>query len=53
MLIKARKWASISIGVPLLGNMDGHFFLGALLLEKFLLGPLQINKCPVDKYIAP
>ena len=46
MLRKARKWASISIGAPLLGNMDGRFFLGAFLLQKFLLGPLEICKMP-------
>jgi hypothetical protein len=28
MLNKARKWASSSVGAPLLGNMDGSFFLG-------------------------
>ena len=39
MLSKAQKWASISVGGPLLGNMDGRFFLGASLLEEFLLGP--------------
>jgi len=31
---------------PLLGNMDGRFFLGAFLLEEFLLGPLEICKMP-------
>jgi hypothetical protein len=36
MLSKARKWASASVGAPLLGNMDGSFFLGAFLLEEFL-----------------
>ena len=46
MLSKAQKWASISIVAPLLGNMDGRFFLGALLLEEFLLGPLEICKMP-------
>jgi len=46
MLSKARKWASISIGAPLLGNMDGPFFLGAFLLEEFLVGPLEICKMP-------
>jgi len=40
VLSKARKWASISIGAPLLGNMDGRFFLGTFLLEEFLLGLL-------------
>jgi len=28
------------------GNMDGHFFLGAFLLEKFLLDFLEICKTP-------
>jgi len=53
MLSKAQKWASISIGAPLLGNMEGHFFLGAFLLEEFLLGPLEIRKCPVDENLSP
>ena len=43
MLSKTWKWASISIGAPLLGNMDGHFFLWAFLLQEFLLGPLEIG----------
>jgi len=46
MLSKALKLASISIGALLLGNMDGGFFLGAFLLEEFLLGPLEICKMP-------
>jgi hypothetical protein len=29
MLNKARKRASISVEAPLLGNMDGRFFLGS------------------------
>jgi hypothetical protein len=33
---KARKWASASVGAPILGNMDGRFFLGVFLLEEFL-----------------
>jgi hypothetical protein len=53
MLSKARKWASISIGASLLGNMDGRFFLRAFLLEEFLLGLLEICKCPVNKYFCP
>jgi len=53
MLIKAWKWASTSIGAPLLGNMDGRFFLGAFLLEEFLLGLLEICKCPLDEYLSP
>jgi len=46
MLSKEQKWASISIEAPLLGNMDEPFFLGAFLLEEFLLGPLEICKMP-------
>ena len=53
MLRKARKWASISIRAPLLGNMDGRFFLRTFLLEEFLLGLLEIRKCPVDEYLSP
>jgi len=53
MLSKAWKWASISIGAPLLGYLDRRFFLGAFLLEEFLLGPLEIYKCPVDEYLSP
>jgi len=53
MLSKARIWASVSIGAPFLGNMDGRFFIGSFLLEDFLLGPLEICKCPVDEYLSP
>ena len=53
MLSKARKWASISVGAPLLGNMNGRFFLGAFLLEEFLIGLSEICKCPVDEYFCP
>jgi len=53
MLSKAWKWASFSVGAPLLGNMDGNFFLRAFLLEEFLLGLLEICKCPVDEYFFP
>ena len=46
MFSKAQIWAYISIEAPLLGNMDGPFFLGAFLLEEFLLVPLEICKMP-------
>jgi hypothetical protein len=36
MLRKARKWASASIGAPLLGNMEGRFFLRAFLSDNFI-----------------
>jgi hypothetical protein len=52
MLSKVWERASISIGAPLLGNMDGRFFLGAFLLEEFLLGLLEMSKCPVDEYFS-
>ena len=52
-LSKARKWASFSVGTPLLGNTDGRFFLRALLLEECLLGLLEMFKCPVDAYFSP
>jgi len=38
---RTQRWASASVGAPLLGNMDGRFFLGAFLLEEFLLGLLR------------
>ena len=53
MLSKARKWVSISVRAPLLGNMDGRFLLRAFLLEEFLLGLLEICKCPVDESSSP
>jgi len=52
MLSKARKWASFSVGAPLLGNMDGRFVLRAFLLEGFLLDLLEMCKCPVDEYFS-
>jgi len=48
MLHKGRKWASISVGAQLSGNMDRRFFLRAFLLGEFLLGLLEICKCPID-----
>jgi hypothetical protein len=38
MLNKARKWASASVRAPILGNIEGRFFLGVFLLEEFLRG---------------
>jgi len=46
MLSKAQKWASISIGAQVLGNTNGRFFLWAILLEEFLIGPLEICQMP-------
>ena len=36
MLSTAQKWATASIGAPLLGNMEGRFFLGPSYLEEIL-----------------
>jgi len=36
MLSKAQKWASASIGAPLLRNMEVRFFLGELVFMRFL-----------------
>jgi len=37
MLIKAHEWASASIGAPLLGNMEGCFFLGPFLFRRIFI----------------
>jgi hypothetical protein len=52
MLIKARKWASASIVAPLLGNGEGHFFLGAFLSGGIFMF-LRDMQCPVNKYLSP
>ena len=49
MSSKAWKWASASIGAPLLGNMEGHFFLRAFLLEEFLWAFREICKIPCKR----
>jgi len=41
MLSKAWKWASASVGAPLLGNMDGCFFLGGLLIRGIFMRYLR------------
>jgi len=38
---------------PILGNMDGRFFLRDYLLEEILLGFLEMCKSPVDEYFSP
>ena len=45
MLSKARKWASISVGIFFGGgNMDGRFFLGGFLIRGILLVFLELCK---------
>jgi hypothetical protein len=36
MLSKALEWASVSIWPPLLGNMEGHSFLRALEINRYI-----------------
>jgi hypothetical protein len=33
---KALEWASVSIGAPLLGNMEGHSFLRAFEIKRYI-----------------
>ena len=34
--VKALEWASVFIGAPLLGNMDGRSFLRAFEVKKYI-----------------
>jgi hypothetical protein len=36
MLSKALEWASVSIGGPLLGNMEGHSFLRPFEIKRYI-----------------
>jgi hypothetical protein len=36
MLSKALAWVSVSIGAPLLGNMEGHSFLSDLEIKRYI-----------------
>jgi hypothetical protein len=36
MLSKALEWASISVGAPLLGNMEGRSFLRAFEIKRYI-----------------
>ena len=46
MLSKARKWASTSIGAPLLGNLEGRFFLTTFLVRGIFVRFWKICKMP-------
>jgi hypothetical protein len=41
MLSKALAWASISIGAPLLGNMEGHSFHRAFEIKRYVKMPCK------------
>ena len=45
MLSKTLEWASVSIGTPLLGNMEGRSFLRAFEIERYI--KIYV-KCPVS-----
>jgi hypothetical protein len=49
MLSKAWKWASASTGAPLLGNMEGHFFLRAFLFRGIFMGFLREMQMPCKR----
>ena len=36
MLSKALEWTSVSIGAPLLGNMEGRSFLRAFEIKRYI-----------------
>ena len=38
---------------PTFGELGWAFFLRAFLLEDFLVGLLELCKCPVDEYLSP
>jgi hypothetical protein len=50
MLSKALEWASVSIGAPLFWNMEGHSFLRALEIKRYI--KIYV-KCPVSGYVSP
>jgi hypothetical protein len=50
MLSKALEWASVSIGAPPLGNIEGRSFLRAFEIKRYITGDV---KCPVSGYLFP
>jgi hypothetical protein len=46
VLSKAQKWASTSIGAPLLGNVEGRIFLGAFLSRGIFMRFLRDRQMP-------
>jgi hypothetical protein len=42
MLSKALEWASVSIGAPLLGNMEGRSFLRDFEIKRYIKGDVKI-----------
>ena len=49
MLSKALEWASVFIGAPLLGNVEGRSLLRAFLIKRYIKRDV---KCPVSGYLS-
>jgi hypothetical protein len=49
MLSKAQKWASASVGAPLLGNMEVRFFLRAFLFRGIFMRFLREMQMPCKR----
>jgi hypothetical protein len=47
---KALEWASVCIGAPLLGNIDGRSFLRAFEIKRYIKRDV---KCPVSGDLSP
>jgi hypothetical protein len=50
MLSKPLAWTSVSIGAPLLGNMEGNSFHRAFEINSYIK---RHEKCPVSSYLSP
>jgi ABC-type transport system involved in cytochrome bd biosynthesis fused ATPase/permease subunit len=51
MVSKALEWASVSIGAPLLGNMEGCSFVRAFGIKRYVKRYVErYVKCPVSRY---
>jgi hypothetical protein len=49
MLSKALEWASVSIGAPLLGNMEGRSLLRAFEIKRYVKMPFKrVSLCIGD-----
>jgi hypothetical protein len=49
MLSEALAWAPVSIGPPLVGNMEGCSFLKTFEIKRYITRDV---KCPVSGYLS-
>jgi hypothetical protein len=49
MLSKALDWASVSVGAPILGNMEGRSFPRAFEIKRYIK---RYVKCPVSGFLS-